>query len=96
MRGESLRFWTVVCFIKEHAQLFSLSLSLLLSSGICRALRGGERLQREREREREREELLFTRAKAHSFSLSLSFSSVRDFSRLSVFPNGELEEKTRG
>ena len=94
MRGESLRFWTVVCFIKEHAHLFSLSLSLLLSSGICRALRGGERLQREREREREREELLFTRAKAHSFSLS--FSSVRDFSRLSVFPNGELEEKTRG
>ena len=92
MRGESLRFWTVVCFIKEHAHLFSLSLSLLLSSGICRALRGGERLQRERERERE--ELLFTRAKAHSFSLS--FSSVRDFSRLSVFPNGELEEKPRG
>ena len=43
--------------------------------------------ERERERERESEELLFTRAKARSFSLS--FSLVRDFSRLSVFPNGE-------
>jgi len=34
---------------KERAHLFSLS--LLLSSGICLALRGGERPQRERERE---------------------------------------------
>ena len=94
MRGESLRFWTVVCFIKEHAHLFSLSLSLLLSSGICRALRGGERLQREREREREGGVTVY--ARKSTLFLSLSFSSVRDFSRLSVFPNGELEEKTRG
>ena len=80
-RGESLRFWT-----SFSSYLFSLS--LLLSSGICLALGGGERPQREREREREREteERLCTRAKAHSFSLFLF--GARFLSPLG-FPEGE-------
>ena len=57
---------------KERAHLFSLS--LLLSSGICLALRGGERPQRERERGRRRSDCVRAR------TLSLSFSLVRDFS----------------
>ena len=79
-----------------HKRTRTFILSLALSLTFFRYLSRFERWREtaEREREREREELLFTRAKAHSFSLS--FSSVRDFSRLSVFPNGELEEKTRG
>ena len=57
---------------KERAHLFSLS--LLLSSGIRLALRGGERPQRERERGRRRSDCVRAR------TLSLSFSLVRDFS----------------
>ena len=80
-----------VFFIK-NARIYSLSLSLLLSSGICLALRGGERPQRERERERETEERLFTRA--NSFSLFLF--GARFLSRRSGFPTGEGSRKRRG
>lgn len=73
---------------KERAHLFSLS--LLLSSGICLALRGGERPQRERERETE--ERLCTRA--NSFSLFLF--GARFLSRRSGFPTGEGSRKRRG
>ena len=84
--GVGLRF-----LHKERAHLFSLSLSLF-SSGICRALRGGERPQRERERERETEERLCTRA--NSFSLFLF--GARFLSRRSGFPTGEGSRKRRG
>ena len=83
--GVGLRF-----LHKERAHLFSLS--LLLSSGIRLALRGGERPQRERERERETEERLCTRA--NSFSLFLF--GARFLSRRSGFPTGEGSRKRRG
>ena len=47
----------------------------------------------EREREREREGGVTVYARKSTLFLSLSFSSVRDFSRLSVFPNGELRKR---
>jgi hypothetical protein len=54
---------------KERAHLFSLS--LLLSSGICLALGGGERLQREREREGDGGVTVYARKSALFLSLSL-------------------------
>ena len=88
-RGESLRFWTVVCFIK-NARIYSLSLFTFF-----RYLSRFERWREtaERERERETEERLFTR-RANSFSLFLF--GARFLSRRSGFPTGEESRKRRG
>ena len=88
-RGESLRFWTVVCFIK-NARIYSLSLFTFF-----RYLSRFERWREtaERERERETEARLFTR-RANSFSLFLF--GARFLSRRSGFPTGEESRKRRG
>ena len=57
-----------VFFIK-NARIYSLS--LLLSSGICLALGGGERLQRERERDGDGGVTVYARKSALFLSLSL-------------------------
>ena len=89
-RGESLRFWTVVCFIK-NARIYSLSLFTFFRY-LSRFERWRETAERERERERRRSDCV----RAQKRTLSLSFSLVRDFSRRSAFPRASRAGNDEG